>query len=201
MSRLAERIALRLARFVAGPARSHWLDAMEAELDHLPARRLDWALGSLVAAIKDRVAREKLALAALVVLPLAAAAAVLPVTALSAFVLRTAGLPFDGLGAVLVPIPLPFAVLLGAALRWRRPAVIGALAFAAWQAGPALFLHLAWGNGMALWGPNLASYGIHPAVPIAGTLALWCVGVCAGAALRNRRARMRAKRHPNRPSP
>jgi hypothetical protein len=79
---LPERIAMALARIVAGPERKVWLDAMEAELDALPDRRFDWALGSLVAAVKDRGWRERGYALALILAPTAALAAI-PITALA----------------------------------------------------------------------------------------------------------------------
>ena len=184
---LSERIALSLARFVAGPERRAWLDAMEAELDHLPARRLDWALGSLVAAAKDRFARERLTLALFAVLPACAAAAVVPVTALATMVVRATEMSPDLLGPILFPLPFLGAVMLGAARPWRRPLVAGAVGFAVYQAGPSAFMHFAWGGHFGLWAPNLWHYGIHPAISVGATFALWCLGAALGARIGKRR--------------
>jgi hypothetical protein len=187
--RWPERTAISLARIVAGPERREWLDAIEAELSILPSRRLDWALGSLVAAVKDRAVRDRHALALFAVVPACAAVAVLPVTALAAAAFGATGLSNDLLGPILLPIPFLFAMLFGAARRWRRPAVVGALGFAIYQAGPSAFFHFAWGNSFGFWAPNLAQYGIHPAVSVAGTLALWCLGTALGARIGERRRR------------
>ena len=184
-----EHAVMATARLIAGRQRRVWLDAMEAELQTLETGRMDWALGSLVAALKDRVVREKLALGALAALPAMAAVAVLPVTAVSALLLRAVGGPMNLLGPVLVPIPVFFALLLGVARPWRHPALTGAFAFVLHQAGPALFFHFAWGNALALWGPNLAHYGIHPAVMMAGVLASWVLGTVAGARIAFKRRR------------
>lgn len=189
--RWTERTAISLARIVAGPERREWLDAMEAELSVLPSRRLDWALGSLVAAVKDRAVRDRLGFALLAVLPACAAVAVLLVTALAIATIHAAGLSTDLLGPILLPIPFLFAVLLGAARRWRHPAVAGALGFAIYQAGPSAFFHFAWGNSFGFWAPNLWQYGVHPAVSVAGTLALWCLGTMCGARVSARRRRRR----------
>ena len=184
---LPERIAIKLARLIAGRERRRWLDAMEAELDYLPTHRLDWALGTLVAAVKDRLARDRLALASLVVLPAGAAVAVLPVTALAMAVVEATGLSMGLLGPVLFPVPLLFAVLLGASRAWRRPLMAGLLGFLVYQAGPSAFFHFAWGSEFGLWAPNLAHYGIHPAVSVAGVFASWGLGAVAGTRLRRRR--------------
>jgi hypothetical protein len=191
-----------LARLVAGPERARWLDAMEAELDVLPARRLDWALGSLVAALKDRFARERLTLALFAVLPACAAAAVLPVTALAAIVFRATGLSMDLLGPVLFPIPFLCAALLGAARPWQRPMVAGSLGFAVYQAGPSAFMHFVSGSSFGFWAPNLGHYGIHPAISVAGTFGLWCLGTALGARIGKRRRRsLKTRRSLTPPSP
>ena len=186
-TRWTERTAIGLARIVAGPERREWLDAIEAELSVLVSRRLDWALGGLVAAAKDRAARDRLDLALLAFLPACAAVAVLPVTAVAAVAIRETNLSTDLLGPVLFPSPFLFAILLGAAGRWRRPAVTGALGFAIYQVGPSAFFHFAWGNSFGLWAPNLMQYGIHPSVSVAGTFALWCLGAVLGARIGARR--------------
>ena len=187
-ARWTERAAISLARIVAGPERRDWLDAIEAELSVLRSRRLDWALGSLVAAVKDRALRDRFGLALLAFLPACAAVAVLPVTALAAVAIREMNLSSDLLGPVLFPIPFLFAMLLGAARRWRRPLVVaGVLGFAIYQAGPSAFFHFAWGNSFGLWAPNLSQYGVHPSVSVVGTFALWCLGAVLGARLGARR--------------
>ena len=177
------------ARLVAGEDRRTWLDAMEAELEHMPARRVDWALGSLVAAIKDRIARDWTYAAALAALPTAALAAI-PLMQLVSFALRSA----TGLSALqLTPLttvsPLPFALLLGAVAHRRRPLLAGALAFAVYQAIPAIGFSLLFGTYVYVrWEMNLSFYGLLPPYGLALTAGLWIAGAWLGARwARNRR--------------
>lgn len=184
---LTEQVVIRLARFVAGPERRAWLDAMEAELDHLTSRRLDWVLGSLVAAVKDRWAREWPTLALFAAIPASTAAAVVPVTAIAQSTFSATGISPHLLGPVLLPLPFLGAVLLGLARPWRRPVITGLLGFALYQAGPSAFMHFAWGSSFGLWAPNLAQYGVHPAISVAATFTLWSLGAALGVRVGNQR--------------
>lgn len=179
--RLPERIAMTLARIVAGPERTVWLDAMEAELDALPDRRFDWALGSLVAAAKDRAWRERGYALALIVAPTAALAAI-PMTSLTLSLLaeltRPSVLQFTPIIAL---TPLPFAMALGALRPRRSPLVSGALGFAAYLAIPAIALPLLFAPYVYVrWQATLSAYGLPPSGLI-GSLGLWCFGAWAGA--------------------
>jgi len=192
---LPERIAMTLARIVAGPERKVWLDAMEAELEALPDRRFDWALGSLVAAAKDRAWRERSYALALVLAPTAALAAI-PIAALALSLLAEltspAVLQFT---QVIALTPLPFAMALGA-LRPQRPALVsGALGFAAYLAIPATAMPLLFEPYVYVrWQATLSAYGLPPS-GIVGSLGMWCFGAWAGAKGSLRR------RGPSPPSP
>lgn len=191
---LPERIALGLARIVAGPQRRRWLDAIEAELDHLPTRRLDWALGSLVAAIKDRAGRDWAFGLALGALPGFAVGAAILSSVVAFAVLKATGLPMalGYLGQVLGPVP--FAFLLGR-VRPSWPALgVGVAGFLAYQALPFIAWRLLVGSGASFfWGPTLWPMG----VPLPLVLPAWLAGVWWGATAA-RRAR-KAKLSP--PSP
>lgn len=184
--RLPERLAMRLARFVAGPERRHWMDAMQAELEHLPARRIDWALGSLVAALKDRAAREWRFGIALGILPGFAVAATLLLSAISFAALNAAGLPIVPGYLAQILAPLPFAVLLGR-LRPGWPALwVGAAGFLAYQALPFVAWRLAIGSGVwFFWGPTLWPLG----VPLPLVLPIWLLGAWWGATAARRTSR------------
>lgn len=177
-----------IARFVAGPERSDWLDAIEAELDHLPARRLDWALGSLVAAVKDRAAREWSFALALVLGPTAALAAIPVIAIASASISGPTGLSTLQLMPLTVLSPLPFAIMLGAVRPRFSPLVAGALGFAAYQAIPAIALTVIMGRyAYFRWEANLSHYGLLPPSGLLATLALWCAGAWLGARWARRR--------------
>jgi hypothetical protein len=188
---LSERIALGLARFVAGPERRAWLDAMEAELDHLPARRLDWALGSLVAAVKDRAGRDWPFGLALGVLPGFAFVATIVVAGFSSLVLATAGLPVASAYVALALAPLPFAYALGR-IRPAWPALwVGTTGFLAYQALPFVAWRVLFGDGWwFFWGTTLWPFG----VPVPLVLPVWLLGAWWGA----RAGRRRTGRLPSR---
>jgi hypothetical protein len=191
VSRLAERAAIKLARIVAGPERRYWVDAMEGELDHLPSRRLDWALGSLVAATKDRAARERTYALALVALPTAALTTLAFLTVLRAMIARATGFGMMELMPLAALAPAPFAFALGV-MRPHRWAWLSALAaFALYQAVPAIGFSIVWGTRVsARWEPNLTAIGLHPPFGLLTSLVLWF----AGAWLGGRWARKRRKR-------
>jgi hypothetical protein len=190
MSRPAERLVFKLARFIAGPERRHWLDAIQAELDHLPrAHRLDWALGAFVAAVKDAAPRALLALGLLIGFPwLAAAAGGSPALNLGVAIFRAVGAPFDLLLPATYPLPLLAGILLGAVHRWRYPVLVGAIAFALHQVGPSLYRHVTYGSSrFYFWSPDMRPLGLdNPWLAIAGIFVLWCVGLWLGTRLRER---------------
>jgi hypothetical protein len=177
-SNLPERIVLGLARIIAGPERRHWLDAMEAELAHLPTRRLDWTLGSLVAAVKDRSAREWRFGLALGILPGLAVAATLPATLFLMMAVKAAGLPQLLIYTGQVLAPLPFAWLLGRLRPAWSALWVGAAGFVAYQALPFIAWRVLIGNGMwFFWGPTLFPLG----VPVPLVLPIWLLGAWWGA--------------------
>jgi hypothetical protein len=150
---------------------------VEAELDHLPARRLDWALGGLVAAVKDRAGRDWAFGLALGMLPGFAVVATFLLTALSIPAVEAAGLPhlFGYLAQIVAPAP--FAWLLGR-LRPTWPALwVGAAGFLAYQALPYTAWHAIVGPGMwFFWGPALFPLG----VPLPLVLPTWLIGAWLG---------------------
>jgi hypothetical protein len=175
---LAERIALGLARVIAGPERRRWLDALEAELDHLATRRIDWALGSLVAAVKDRARRDWTFGLALGMLPGFAVVATALFTAVSAVAHNVAGLPVMLAYLAQILAPLPFAWLLGR-VRPAWPALwVGVLGFVAYQALPYITWRVLIGSGVwFFWGPTLFPLG----VPVSLVLPVWLLGTWWGA--------------------
>jgi hypothetical protein len=191
MTRLspAERVIMGLARAIAGRERRYWLDAMEAELVHLPARRFDWALGSLVAAVKDRAAREwKFAFALL-----GLSGAAILAAGLSAIPVRIAADLTNSSMLQWMPLmalaPLPFAYLLGRIRPAWSPLWLGTMAFLAYQIMPAIVWRALIGDGMSLlWGPNLWSWGVPHPFQVLIVLLVWLIGVWWGAKAARRRA-------------
>ena len=48
---------LRLVRWIAGPGRAEWAEAMAAEADAAGSRSTNWAFGCVVAVLMDRLRR------------------------------------------------------------------------------------------------------------------------------------------------
>lgn len=188
MTRLIERAVISLARVVAGRDRRYWLDAIEAELAQLRVGRMDWALGSLVAASKDRAARDGRFGIAMVALSgaalIAAALSGVPLGVL-ADLTGTSDLLWTPLMAL---APLPFAYLLGRTRPRWPPLWLGAAAFLVYQIGPVIVWRVTIGSGMhLLWGPNMYSLGIQHPLQVPAVLLVWLAGVWWGArAGRNR---------------
>ena len=183
---LPERIALRLARLIAGPERGNWLDAMEAELDHLQGRpRLHWALGILAAAAKDSAARAVIPLALLITLPCLAFAAFDPACKSILRILHVinASVHFALPAAYLLPLAAA-GMLLGAAHRWRHPLLAGVLAFAVHQVIPSLYYNIGRQPDFFFWAIDLRPFGISGEPTVLGLLVLWCLGVMLGTRLR-----------------
>jgi hypothetical protein len=188
VSRLAERAIIKLARIVAGPERRQWVDAIEAELDHLPAGRLDWALGSLVAAVKDRVGRDWPFGLALGVLPGFAVVAVFVSTAAIAVSHKQTGLPPSAALLAQILAPLPFAWLLGRVRPAWPTLAVGAAGFLAYQIMPWAAWHALVGPGVWLfWGPTLTPLGL----PLPLVLPSWLAGAWWGATAARRARRKR----------
>jgi hypothetical protein len=64
------RFLLQTARWIAGPKRREWIDAMEAETATLETNPTLWALGCIGASLKDRLARDSWFVLAIIFLPL-----------------------------------------------------------------------------------------------------------------------------------
>jgi hypothetical protein len=183
-SSLVERAVMGLTRLIAGPERRHWIEAMEAELAHLPERPVDWALGSLVAAVKDKAWRERPLAAALAVLPALGLFTMVPLTVLAGMLARALGEPTLTTAPLVGLAPLPAALLLGA-LRPRSSAWLsGACGWLIYQSIPAVALPLLTNNGIPgyfWWAPNLSPFGVFGPSAVVLTLAFWIGGSVAGA--------------------
>jgi hypothetical protein len=194
MNRLspAERAVMWLARLIAGRERHYWLDAMETELVHLPSRRIDWALGSLVAAMKDRAGREwKFAFALLGLSGVAVITAGLSAVPASILAGLTGTTTLQWV-PLAVLAPLPFAYLLGRIRPTWSPLWLGTTAFLAYQIAPVVVWRVMVGDGMSLlWGPNLWSWGVPYPFQVPILLLVWLTGTWWGAkAARNRAGRL-----------
>ncbi len=179
---LVEGAVMATARLIAGRQRRRWLDAMEAELRTLREGRLDWALGSLVASVKDRVARDWPLVVALGALPGAALVAIPPLSMLALTLSRITGLSTLQLMPLVALAPAPFAVVLGAVRPESSPWLKGAVAFALYQVAPAIALSLVFGTYIYVrWEANLSAWGLAQPFGLMATGVVWCAGSWLGA--------------------
>lgn len=141
------RLAMRLARRIAGRERSEWTAAMAAELDAAQGHEAAWAVGCLSAAVTDRMKRDGLFLLALVAAPPAG-------FMLSALLML-------GLAALAHPWRLPATIWLGgvvilplavpALLAYRRPQHVGLVGGLLHLLLPSLYMFVRWGVPVERW--------------------------------------------------
>ena len=179
------RFLLRLARWIAGPERAEWIDAMQAEAQSIRGDSTRWAAGCAVAALRERLWRERGFLGAIFGLPVAD------------FLLRlllffpvvdagnALGLPGWTFIAVFVFLGFPLGFLLGWSMpRWRG--LLGALLCGAFLelASVAQFWIL-FGKGPEGWfQPNSHIYNMTPVLGWATGIAIWLAGALAGSFMR-----------------
>lgn len=169
------RSILMLADRIAGPKRGEWLAAMAAETEAAGRHGTEWALGCLVAALRDRFARDRWFWAALVGLP--ALALILAVALSLAIAIGARALGISMLVAVPVMLlgPLPAAWLLGRMRPAYSPSLVGTLGFLVHQSVPLLGMWALTGTPPhGLWSPNVTYYNM-PAM--AGLFAGWLVWI------------------------
>ena len=117
---------LRLVRWIAGPDRAEWAEAMAAEADAAGARSTGWALGCVGAVSIDRLRRSISTILAVTFLPAIAIALEFVLLFPTAWMSRSFDLPQWALLSIWVFEPLPIAILLGW-LTARRGALIPAI--------------------------------------------------------------------------
>lgn len=167
---------LRLANLIAGPDRQDWVMAMAAETHAAGPRGNQWALGGLYAATKDRMIRDALFLAALIMLPAFALVLVIALTFVIFLGTLTLGVP-DFIAVPLTLLgPLPVAWLLGMMRPKYPPLLVGTIAFFLHQAVPAITMWAFFGNLPSIGSPSMPYFDIPGCV---GLLASWLIWVGA----------------------
>lgn len=183
------RLLLRIARWIAGPHRAEWIDAMESEAASTSDNSAAWAAGCLLASIKDRLRRDRPFISAVLLFPfciLAVATLIfLPVVKLSELL----DLPGWTFIVVNLLLPFPFAFGLGR-LRPGRPAFLALpFSFFLCEMAPVALMWVEFGTSpLSFFGPKGHWYNMSPALGLSCAFAVWI----AGAWLGTRSARKRA---------
>jgi hypothetical protein len=183
------RFLLRLARWIAGPERGEWIDAMKAEAESISGTSTLWALGCLWASVRDRLAREWRFLLAVPLIGLG------PLLLSVVLLFPMASLWHQGVipkwlidHSALIEM-LPFAVLLGR-VRPGRPAYLAATC--CFAIGVIVPIAVGWYLGgeppRTAFGPYSTWYMFRPAVGLTIALAVWLSGAWLGTRSRRWRA-------------
>jgi len=184
------RALFRVARWIAGRARTEWLDAMAAEAESIKGDTTAWALGCLWAAISDRAHRDwRLALAILLIpicINLLEFALFFPVFWLS----HVLGLPAWTFVVVFILLPLPFAFALGRRMELRRALLASTLSSLILNAIGILGFWMMFGQGPEVWFEKGSQvYNMTPILGWTCSLCVWLAGAWLGLFMR-RRARV-----------
>lgn len=172
---------LRLVRWIAGPSRAEWADAMEAEADVAGSRSTAWALGCFGAIIIDHIRGSAKILFAILLLPLVAHLLKVVLFFPSAWVFRTYDLPRWVLLSFGILETLPVAILLGW-LTARRGALPSAIAaFLVYYAFAMLHWWHFFGQGPSVFfNGTMEIYHLHAQLGMAIDLGVWLLGALIG---------------------
>ena len=173
---------LRLVRWIAGPDRAEWADAMAAETGAAGPRSTSWALGCVGAVLIDRIRRSAKTILSILLLPVGAHLLRFTLFFPSVLIFRTYDLPRWTILSFSIFVALPVAILLGWLTAQRgalKPAIAAffvyyALAMLHWRyffgEGPSVFF-----NG------KMEIYHLHAQLGMAIDLGIWLLGALIGA--------------------
>lgn len=180
----AANMLLRLARLVAGEARSEWVDAMEAEASTLSDDEgMTWAMGCVWAAMGDRLARNWKTIAWVVATPIASYAFQMLVLFPTVWLIRH-GWPNFIFYATAIASPLPFVWMLG---RWHPNVALSAAtaSFVIAAFIPGLFFWASFGASPLIFLSRGATlYDMPVLIGLVVTLPLWLIAAKIGASFR-----------------
>lgn len=175
------RILLGVARWIAGPERAEWADAMESEAASAGANSATWAAGCLIASFKDRLRQESRFLAAVLLFPFCilglGALTFFPIVELS----QIAGLPGWTFIVVDLLLPLPFAFALGRLRPGRAAYLALPVSFFLCQMSPLLLMWIEFGTSpLSFFGPKGHWYNMSPAAGLSCAFLVWVAGAWLG---------------------
>lgn len=175
------RLLLRLANWIAGPDREEWTLAMAVEADAANRHGTQWALGCLLAAGKDRLAREWWFVASMVMLPVLAM--ILSIASAGVVFVGARALGISGMAGIPLMLfgPLPAAWVLGRMRPNRASALIGTTAFVIHQAFPMILMWAMFGSKPHFWYPNMVYYNMPAYAGLFISWLVWVAGTWWGA--------------------
>lgn len=173
---------LRIARWIAGPSRAEWADAMAAEANAAGTASTRWALGCVGAMLVDRTRREARSIACILILPLFVHCLQYALFFPTAAIYRAYDLPRWAFLSVGIFEALPVAILLGW-LTARRGALTPAIAaFLVYYAYSMFQWWYFFGQGPSVFfGGTMEIYHLHPQLGMAIDLGVWLLGGLIGA--------------------
>jgi hypothetical protein len=175
------RFLLRIARWIAGPQRREWVDAMEAESAAAGAKSMAWAFGCLWASMRERLWREW---RFLVAVPLIGFGPLLLSSVLlfpMAWLWHHGWIPKWLIDHSALFEMLPFAILLGRIRPARTAYMAATICFAVGVMIPLAIGWLAAGESpLVAFGPYSTWYMFSPAVGLIVALLVWLAGAWLG---------------------
>lgn len=183
------------ARFIAGRARSEWIDAMAAEAESIDGHSTAWALGCLWASVKDRISRDWWFPATLVLFPIILFWWKGTIFFATSDMVAQHQIPAWLAVSCWILSPFPLASLFVFWRSGRSAYVAAALSFVIVEAFPLLVM---WRMGLSpseWFTPHLNWYKCDPDIRIGAApgIALdfltWLTAVCLGSFLRRRISR------------
>lgn len=180
---------LRLVRWIAGRDRAEWTYAMATEAGAAGAGSTGWAMGCVIAALRDRLSREGKFLLSILLLPVGALMFTLILFFAVAWLWHNAGLPAVAFSAILASAPLPFAYYLGT-MRLRPAALLAAsICFSFYHSVPLIIWWIQFGKFPVSWFTGDTSiYNLPPLLGYALGLSVWLIGAWWGSSRKRTRA-------------
>ena len=182
----ASSFLLHLARWIAGPERAEWIDAMQAEAVSIRGDSTSWSIGCLWAAIRDRFVRERRFLGAALLVAVGPMLLEMVLVYPEGWAWRQPWLHQHPVAEWLfqhsgVLDYLPFMFLLGRT-RPGRPAYVAALVgFPIAVLFPLVIFWMKFGTSpLAFFGPGATLYMFTPAVGLAAGVLVSLAGVWLG---------------------
>lgn len=164
-------LLLEIARWIAGPDRAQWIDAMQAEAVSIKGSASLWAIGCLWASVKDRIVRERSFIGAMLLVLFGPLLLSIVLVFPEGWLWRSQWLQQHWLAKTLVEHDgllylLPFTFLLGRIRPGRPSYVAAAICFPLTEFAPLIIFWIKFGkpSPLAWFGKGATWYMFSPAV-------------------------------------
>lgn len=175
-----------VARMIAGQKRREWIDAMQTEATMDGRGGQEWAMGSVIAALKDRASRDGYLFLAVILTPVVTLAASLMLFFPMSRLFMAGWLPSWVYNLAMLLVPLPFAWFLGR-LRPNAALMTASISFAIFAVIPGMVFWIQFGRSpLIFFGPNATWYEMPWFIGFACALVVWLFGAWLGS--RSRRS-------------